>query len=48
MNKIGVIGAGAWGTALANAAAKAGRDVVLHGRDPALVEDIAKSRSNEK
>lgn len=48
MKKIGVIGAGAWGTALANAAAKAGRDVVLHGRDPALIEAIAKARSNEK
>jgi glycerol-3-phosphate dehydrogenase (NAD(P)+) len=48
MKRIGVIGAGAWGTALANAAAKAGRDVVLHGRDPSLIGAIAKSRSNEK
>lgn len=48
MKRIGVIGAGAWGTALANAAAKAGRDVVLHGRDPALIEAIAKTRRNEK
>jgi glycerol-3-phosphate dehydrogenase (NAD(P)+) len=32
-NPIGVAGAGAWGMALANAAAAAGRDVVLWGRD---------------
>lgn len=48
MNRIGVIGAGAWGTALANAAAKAGRDVVLHGRDAALIDATARTRSNEK
>ena len=48
MKRIGVIGAGAWGTALANAAAKAGRDVVLHGRDPSLIAAISKDRSNEK
>jgi glycerol-3-phosphate dehydrogenase (NAD(P)+) len=48
MKRIGVIGAGAWGTALANAAAKAGRDVILHGRDPALIDAIARTRSNEK
>lgn len=48
MKRIGVIGAGAWGTALANAAAKAGRDVILHGRDASLIGVIAKARSNEK
>ncbi len=48
MRRIGVIGAGAWGTALANAAAMAGRDVVLHGRDPALIEAIREKRRNEK
>ena len=31
---IGIAGAGAWGTALANAAAVAGRDVVLWMRSP--------------
>ena len=35
MNRIGVIGAGAWGTALAAVAWRAGRAVVLWGRDPA-------------
>ena len=48
MKRIGVIGAGAWGTALANAAAKAGRDVVLHGRDPALIDAITRTRHNDK
>ena len=35
MKVIGVAGAGAWGVALANAAAAAGRTVVLWGRDGA-------------
>jgi glycerol-3-phosphate dehydrogenase (NAD(P)+) len=48
MKRIGVIGAGAWGTALANAAANAGRDVVLQGRDPALIAAISRTRANEK
>ena len=48
MKRIGVIGAGAWGTALANAAAKAGCEVVLHGRDRALIAAIEKARGNEK
>ncbi len=48
MKRIGVIGAGAWGTALANAAAMAGREVVLHGRDAALIDAINTKRTNEK
>ena len=48
MKRVGVIGAGAWGTALANAAAKAGREVVLHGRNTSLIDAITKARSNEK
>ncbi len=40
-NTVGVIGAGAWGTALAGAAARAGRSVVLHVRSPAQREAIA-------
>ena len=35
VNVIGVAGAGAWGVALANAAAAAGRTVILWGRDEA-------------
>jgi glycerol-3-phosphate dehydrogenase (NAD(P)+) len=48
MRRIGVIGAGAWGTALANAAASAGRDVVLQGRDPERIAAISGTRANEK
>lgn len=44
--RIGVMGAGAWGTALANAAARAGRDVVLWGRDPAAMAAMAAAREN--
>jgi glycerol-3-phosphate dehydrogenase (NAD(P)+) len=43
---IGVVGAGAWGTALANASARAGREVVLWGRDRDLVAAMARTRSN--
>ncbi|MFK8249951.1 NAD(P)H-dependent glycerol-3-phosphate dehydrogenase [Ancylobacter terrae] len=45
---IGVAGAGSWGTALANAAARAGREVVLWARDAGLVADLAASRANER
>ena len=38
--RLAVIGAGAWGTALANSAARAGRDVTLWARDAATVEAI--------
>ena len=34
-NSVAVIGAGAWGTALAGVAARAGREVVLYARDAA-------------
>ncbi|MGR7997674.1 NAD(P)H-dependent glycerol-3-phosphate dehydrogenase [Xanthobacter sp. ZOL 2024] len=43
---IGVVGAGAWGTALANAAARAGRDVVLYARDGAQVAQMVAAREN--
>ena len=43
---IGVVGAGAWGTALANAAARAGREVLLWGRDAALMETLTQRRAN--
>lgn len=45
---ISVFGAGAWGTALANAAARAGRDVTLYARDRAAAEKIAQTRENPK
>ena len=40
MQHIGVIGAGAWGTALAAAASRAGRDVVLWALEEEVVESI--------
>lgn len=43
---IGVVGAGAWGTALANAAARAGRRVHLYARDRAQVADMSAHREN--
>src|SRR5271163_721690 len=45
---VSVIGAGAWGTALAGVAARAGRDVTLYVRNPAHGEHIATSRENPK
>jgi glycerol-3-phosphate dehydrogenase (NAD(P)+) len=44
---IGIVGAGAFGTALAVALAKGGRKVRLWARDPALVEAMQKTRRNE-
>ncbi len=44
--KIGVIGAGAWGTALAMTQARAGRDVVLWAREPELAEAMRETREN--
>jgi len=41
-----VIGAGAWGTALAQAAALAGRDVVLVARDQSFANEINASHCN--
>ncbi len=46
MRRIGVIGAGAWGTALAAAACRAGREVVLWARDPALAARIDAAHAN--
>ena len=47
ISHIGVIGAGAWGTALAQAAASAGRQVTLWARKPDVVRQIATRRENE-
>jgi glycerol-3-phosphate dehydrogenase (NAD(P)+) len=43
-----VIGAGAWGTALASVAARAGRDVVLYARSPDSAAQIVATRTNPK
>jgi glycerol-3-phosphate dehydrogenase (NAD(P)+) len=47
-NRVSVVGAGAWGTALAGVAARAGREVVLCTRAPALAAEIASTRINPK
>src|SRR5665213_130668 len=46
MQKVGIIGGGAWGTALAVVAARAGRSVTLYARDPAAVAAIARRHEN--
>lgn len=46
MARIGVIGGGAWGTALAAAAARAGRRVTLWAREPEVVADINTRHEN--
>ena len=45
---VAVIGAGAWGTALAGVATRAGREVVLYARSPASAAEIAATRANPK
>lgn len=46
MHHIGVVGGGAWGTALACLARRAGRRVTLWSRDPAIAAAIARDRAN--
>ena len=46
LERVAVIGAGAWGTALAQAAAMAGREVVLCGRDAAVIAAINATHTN--
>jgi glycerol-3-phosphate dehydrogenase (NAD(P)+) len=44
--RIGVVGAGAWGTALAQALASDGSEVLLWAREPELVQEINADRRN--
>jgi glycerol-3-phosphate dehydrogenase (NAD(P)+) len=44
--QIGIIGSGAWGTALALAMRRAGRDVLLWAREPEVVAAINEQREN--
>ncbi|WP_404382196.1 NAD(P)H-dependent glycerol-3-phosphate dehydrogenase [Caenispirillum salinarum] len=46
MQRIGVIGAGAWGTALAQTLRRAGRDVILWAREPEVVDAINHRNEN--
>lgn len=45
---VGVVGAGRFGTALANAVAKAGRKVILWSRNAGVVDEINESRTNAR
>ena len=44
--RIGVVGGGAWGTALAQVAASGGRDVLLWAREPEVVEAVNSRHEN--
>ncbi|HEX7887065.1 MAG TPA: NAD(P)H-dependent glycerol-3-phosphate dehydrogenase [Phenylobacterium sp.] len=46
MTTVGVIGGGAWGTALAQVCARAGQQVVLWAREPDVVESINAAHEN--
>lgn len=46
MKNISVLGAGAWGTALAHIAASNGKKVVLWAREPELIDEIETKRRN--
>jgi glycerol-3-phosphate dehydrogenase (NAD(P)+) len=48
IQRVAVIGAGEWGTALAQAAAMAGRDVTLIGRDGDVLAEINVAHTNRK
>jgi len=48
LSKIGFIGAGSWGTALANLLAGKGEEVRVWDLDEALLTSIARERENKK
>lgn len=48
MSRIAVLGAGAWGTALAQLLAAAGHRTVLWARDPAFAAELARTRINTR
>jgi glycerol-3-phosphate dehydrogenase (NAD(P)+) len=43
---VGVVGGGAWGTALAQTVCRAGRETVIWAREPEVVAEITQSRCN--
>ena len=47
MQKIAIIGGGAWGSALAQTMANAGRDVIIWAREPEVVSSINEKHENE-
>lgn len=46
LDRLGIIGAGAWGTALAATTRRAGRDVILWSRQPRVVAAITDTHEN--
>ena len=48
MNKVAVLGAGAWGTALAVQAVRAGASVSLWARNPERAEAISRAQMNDR
>lgn len=48
LDRVAIIGAGAWGTALAQAAAIAGRDVTIVGRDAVVLDEINARHRNTR
>jgi glycerol-3-phosphate dehydrogenase (NAD(P)+) len=47
-HSVAVIGAGAWGTALASVAARAGRDVILFARNTTIAAHMTATRENPR
>ena len=46
--KVFVVGAGSWGTALANVLADNGNQVVIYGRNKDVVDEINSNHTNKK
>ena len=46
MQRIGILGSGAWGTALAYTALSAGREVRLWAREPEVAEALSAGKGN--
>lgn len=47
LQSVGIVGAGAWGTALAVTAKRAGRDVLIWAYEPETLADLARNHRNE-
>jgi glycerol-3-phosphate dehydrogenase (NAD(P)+) len=47
LSRIAIVGAGAWGTALAMVARRAGRDVTIWARSPEIAAEINENHSNK-
>jgi glycerol-3-phosphate dehydrogenase (NAD(P)+) len=48
IDSVGIVGGGAWGTALAQTLCRAGRDVSLWAREPQVIEDINQHHCNDE